>query len=254
MRQVPQNLNSDPMQPSLSPVVLVGSGRLAKHLQNYFELAKIPYWSWSRRFSDEKDLNDKISNSESVLLAVSDSAIPELVAHCHRQSEKKQIVHFSGALNLKGAWSAHPLMTFSNELYDLKTYQEIHFVLEQASPNLPQLIPGLTNKYSFLAPEMRAKYHAACVLSGNFSVLLWEYFFAKLKGEFKLDAQIAIPYMRQIEKNLEQAAGHHSVLTGPLVRGDLKTIDLHLEALAHEPMHKVYQAFVEMYQKTKDAI
>jgi predicted short-subunit dehydrogenase-like oxidoreductase (DUF2520 family) len=247
MRQVPQNLNSAPM-------LLIGSGRLAKHLQNFFELENIPFWTWSRRFSDEKDLLHKISRSSRLLFAISDSALPDLLNRYHDQIQNKHVVHFSGATTIKGAWSAHPLMTFSHHLYDLETYREIHFVLEKASPKLSELIPGLKNKFSYLAPEMRAKYHAACVISGNFSVLLWEYFFTKLSGEFQLDPQIAIPYMRQIEKNLEKAIGQKSVLTGPLARGDQKTIDSHLEALATEPMHKVYQAFVEMYQKTKDAI
>ncbi len=255
MRQVPQKLRhalEENLNSSSSAILLIGSGRLAKHLQNYFELEKILFLAWSRASSSNEDLQQKIAQSTHILLAISDSALIE-VCKKHEFVGKK-LVHFSGALFVPGVPSAHPLMSFSNQLYDLETYRSIHFVLEQGAPPLSELIPGLKNEFSYLENEKRAQYHALCSMSGNFSVILWEYFFKKLSSDLNLSPRIALPFMKQIEKNLEAALGKTSVMTGPLVRGDFQTIDLHLKALGSDPMAKVYQAFVEAYQQTKDVL
>ena len=67
-------------------------------------------------------------------------------------------------------------------------------------------------------------------MSGNFSCLLWQKFFASLEHEFNLPPAIAFPYLIQQMNNLlhdPQAA-----LTGPLVRNDKDTIEKNLAALA----------------------
>ncbi len=244
MRQVPQNLNS-------SVLLLVGSGRLAMHLSYYFELEKISFKTWSRKSQDSFEL--KSLGSQIVLLAISDAALAEFV-HSHRELLKDKIcLHFSGALQVEGAWGVHPLMTFSDQKYDLEIYRSIHFVLEKGAPALRELIPQLANPFSYIANEKRALYHALCSLSGNFSVLLWEYAIQRFEKDLGLNGQALTPYLRQTSANIEGfAKTQKSVLTGPLVRKDFGTIEKHLAALSNDPMKQVYEAFVKFYQLSRE--
>ncbi len=249
MRQVPKKVNS----PS---ILLVGSGRLAKHLCHYFELEKIAFDKWAREKQNKTKIDPKILNAEVVLLAISDSALGDFIKEHQELLKGKVCLHFSGALQLLGAWGMHPLMTFSNDLYSLETYRAIHFVIERGAPPLTETLPQLSNRYSFLDPEKRAKYHAICVMSGNFSVLLWEYAINNFEREFGLSGEDLIPYLQQTAENLQQFAKtktnlRKSVLTGPLVRGDFQTIEKHLVALNDDPMKLVYEAFVKTYQHSQ---
>ncbi len=240
MRQVPHILNS-------RPLLLIGSGRLAQSLSYYFDLEKIAFHLWSRRNGNLKDLQQKIDQAETVLLAISDSSLESFIEEHDLQD--KTCVHFSGTLTVKAAWSFHPLMTFSEETLSPETLRSMHFVLQEGSPSLNIL--GLKNPFSYLANDKRALYHALCAMSGNFSVLLWEYTIQRFEKDLGLKGEVLKPYLHKIFENLGEVASDRrlSVLTGPLARGDFGTIEKHLSALQGDPMKQVYEAFVSAYQQ-----
>lgn len=235
MRQVPRYL-------------IIGNGRVASHFQHYFSLLNLPYFSWKRNDA-LSTLNDYLSHATHVLLLISDQSI-EAFAIEHLQNYTGIVVHFSGSLVTSLAHGAHPLMTFNNTLYEKTQYDVIPFVLDQNAPAFSSLLPGLVNTHVRLAAAQKAKYHALCVLSGNFSCLLWKKLFDSLAHEFHLSPDVAHPYLKQQMQNLLQDSA--SALTGPLVRNDHEMMANHLAALSNDPFQKIYQSFIDVYQTTKE--
>lgn len=225
-------------------VLLIGSGRLAQHLQSYFQQIALPYLSWSRAQNDEADLLRKISLSSHVLIAIRDDALEEFISSHY--FEEKTVVHFSGSLVIPGAFGAHPLMTFGPETYDLETYKNIPFVLEKGAPALFKLIPDLENPFFFISREQKALYHALCVSSGNFTTLLWQKVFAEFEQTLHLPREVLYTYLDQIVANLK--SNSEAALTGPLARKDIKTIRKNLSALEGRELQDIYQAFVRSAQ------
>lgn len=258
LQNQPESLSdsASPFNNRLRSYLVVGKGRVARHMSRYFDLESLPFTRWSRQETMDA-FHAKARSASHILLLISDAAIePFHLEHLNTPFyQDKTIVHFSGSLVSSHIPGAHPLMTFPDELYPLETYRKIPFILEGADhgpwPTLADLLPGLGNPVGWLPPEKKTLYHALCVLSGNFSVLLWEKMFNAFENELGLTRDLAHPYLKQIADNLVSARPEQSVLTGPLVRDDKATIDKHLETLANDPFAGVYRAFVEGFQKSR---
>lgn len=158
-------------------------------------------------------------------------------------------VHFSGSLVTKKAWGAHPLMTFGNQVYTLDKYLAIPFVVDEKAPPFRELLPGIHNQHVRLSGQQKAKYHAACVMAGNFSCILWQKLFDTLQGEFGFPPNIADMYLKQQTENL--LSDYKTALTGPLARGDSETIEKNLKALSGDPFKAVYESFVKAYASSQ---
>ena len=236
----------------MSHYALLGGGRLARHMRHYLSLLNLPVSGWAR---DPKSalnthgiddararLRATIEPASHVLLLVSDAAIPEVIRRYPFLQEKK-LVHCAGALSFPGIAGAHPLMTFSNDLYDLERYREVPFVVESGH-RFGELLPGLPNPHFEIAPEHKARYHALCVMAGNFTQLLWQAVAARFDG-MDLPAAALEPYLRQVAENFIVARG--SAITGPLSRGDGVTIERNLGALAGDGLQGLYRAFLEFH-------
>lgn len=238
--------------PVFSSYLVVGNGRLARHIRHYFSLENIPFRSWYRQKTQD-ELRSELQNASHVLLAISDRAIEPFYAE-HPELAEKQCIHFSGSLVAKNIPSAHPLMTFANDLYDLETYRKIPFVIECGGPRFEELLPGLKNKSFEIVPEQKGLYHALCSLSGNFTIMLWEKVFLEFEQKLGLPKEVLIPYLQQIAANLANSSIETSVLTGPLVRGDQATIDRHFRVLNGDPYREVYAAFVAAHSASAKGV
>lgn len=227
----------------MTQYLIIGSGRAARHFSHYFEGLGLNFTIWNRHEPWPR-LQECLEKATHVLVLLPDSAI----AGFYQENLKnfgnvKTFVHFSGAHEFEGMVSAHPLMTFSETLYDLETYKQIPFVTTEAD-SLKEILPGLPNLAFRIPAEKKPYYHALCVLSGNFTTLLWQKMSSGLQS-LGLPADIQIPYMNQIFQNLE--TDRSGALTGPLARKDLKTIQANDQALKGDPAQKIYRAFVEVY-------
>ncbi len=160
-------------------------------------------------------------------------------------------IHCSGALSIPEAESAHPLMTFSDELYDLDTYKSIPFVTEVDRKSFSELFPELTNPSYKIDPVLKNQYHAWCSMAGNFTTILWTEFFNRLESGFGIDRSSAVPYLNQITANLHMT---DNPLTGPLARGDRATVRNHLKALENDDFVEVYNAFKCVFEKNRKEI
>jgi 2-dehydropantoate 2-reductase len=234
------------------PVFLViGDGRVARHFKHYFSLLNLSSQAWCRKESLQ-ELSEKITQSTHVLLLIKDDAIDAFI-QAHLSVHKELIlIHFSGSLISDYAYGCHPLMTFGMNLYERQHYQSIPFILDHDTPDLSILLPGLPNPQARLHKSLKSKYHALCVMSGNFSCLLWQHFFKCLENEFNLPSSIVFPYLQQQTQNLLLES--QSALTGPLARNDFLTIEKNLAALEGDPFKQVYESFVSSYQTMKSSL
>jgi len=221
---------------------IVGDGRVARHLAHYLSLLGISFSKWARRSDSEADLARKVDSSSHVVVLIGDSAIEEFVAQ-NLSDAKKTVVHFSGSLVSPAAYGAHPLMTFTEQLYPLDLYLKIPFILDDPSLAFEDMLPGLPNRHFRIEPELKPLYHALCVSSGNFTTILWDRFFEGIVDKLGLPSDVAFPYLDQISENLKNR--EVSALTGPLARGDLTTIKNNLRALEGDPLQKVYHGFLK---------
>jgi 2-dehydropantoate 2-reductase len=225
--------------------LLIGGGRVSRHFQFYFESLSLPFSSWSRSQGREA-LAIKALEASHVLLLIPDSAIEEFHSE-HHELHDRICVHFSGALVSDRLPGAHPLMTFSDRLYDLEIYRQLPFVLEKGRGSMAELLPGLPNPSVALDPEKKKLYHSLCAMAGNFTVILWEKVFVDFEIRLGLPKHVLLPYLLQTTENLSLSPMGTSVLTGPLVRGDQSTVTKHLEELAGDPFAGVYEAFVKAH-------
>lgn len=228
---------------------IIGDGKMARHFCHYLSLLKISYQQWSRTADPNyQHFENFIQHCNPILILISDAAIEDFIVN-HPNLKTKTLIHFSGRLVSGLAYGAHPLMTFSHSFYPLTTYQKIPFILENKAPPFSELLPGLNNPAFAINPELKAFYHALCVLSGNFTVLLWQKFFKELTTTFQIPKSMIYPYLEQTLLNLQENDQH--ALTGPLARGDQATIQANLQALKNDPFQKIYQAFLETFLAEK---
>lgn len=229
------------------PYLLIGNGRLAKHISHYFDLSGIPHLNWYRKSS--KSLSTLISQSQKILVLINDDEIENFISQNKKDFEENIWIHCSGLLSTPLAESAHPLMTFTNELYDLETYKQFPFITEKGRKTFVELFPELQNPSFEIEHELKPLYHAWCVMSGNFTTILWQRFFEVFEKQFKIDKEYSFPYLKMISENLMKS---NSPLTGPLARGDKKVIEKNLLALQDEPFAEIYRSFVNTFNKMKE--
>ena len=231
-----------------TPYLIIGNGRLAKHIAHYFDLSGIPYLNWYRKSSESLHL--LISQAQKILVLINDDEIENFISQNNNDFKHKTWIHCSGLLSTPLAESAHPLMTFSNSLYDLETYKSIPFITEKGRENFHDLFPELANINFPIKSELKPLYHAWCVMSGNFTTILWQRFFDILENDLGIYRKYAYPYLTKIAENLGTST---SPLTGPLARGDKKVIEKNLLALKDEPFVEIYRAFVNTHNKMKES-
>lgn len=227
--------------------LVIGNGRLARHLCHYFSLLNIPVQQWHRGQS-LSELQAKVAQASHILVLISDDALQGFISE-HLQDTKALIIHCSGSQVCIGAYGVHPLMTFGQALYDLAAYQQMPLLIDHDAPEISELLPGLSNPHQRLHTSKKAQYHALCVLAGNFSCMLWQKLFSDFEGKLNLPKELAHPYLKQQMQNLLTAP--EAALTGPVARQDHKTIAKNLEALSADPFQEVYESFVRCYQKTQ---
>ena len=233
---------------------LLGGGRLARHMHHYLSLLNLPASGWARDAKSASNthaiedasarLRATVEPASHVLLLVSDAAIPQLVAR-YPWLQEKTLVHCAGAVSFPGIGGAHPLMTFSGNLYGLAQYRQLPFIVERGYP-FDELLPGLPNPHFEIAPEDKARYHALCVMAGNFAQLLWQAVAGRF-DDMDLPAAALAPYLHQVTENFIAARG--SALTGPLSRGDSVTIERDLGALSGDGLQNLFRAFLEFHAK-----
>lgn len=206
--------------------------------------------------------NTEIANACDVIaIAVQDRLIGEAaqsVADRAGDLAGKLFFHTSGAdsssillpLEQKGAnvGSLHPLQTFPDIESAIDVLPDTSIFIEgggRGRDMLRFIAENLGAKVYVIAGEDKVYYHLAAVLVCNLFSALMEAGSGIMK-RIDIDFEPFIPIIRATMKNIE-AKGPLAALTGPIVRGDDKTISSHLAAMSDMPLHKeIYLALSKM--------
>jgi predicted short-subunit dehydrogenase-like oxidoreductase (DUF2520 family) len=245
---------------SIGTIGFIGSGAAASALAHAFAAAGLRVRSVSsRRLERANALAASLPNCigiadpqavahicDTIFLAVPDQAI-ESVCRTFTWRPGQVVLHCSGALSLDllasaaeaGAFigSMHPLQTFAGQPEDAERISGSVIGIEADEPlrgHLADLAEQIGARPIFLTAESKVLYHASAVMISNYSVTLaalaaelWESF-----GTPRDDALRALlPLLTGSVTNLH-TAGLPDALTGPIARGDVKTVASHLDALA----------------------
>lgn len=234
--------------------LIVGNGRLARHLCFYFDHLSLNYTQWYRdKDKTQSNFSDYAKQADRILLAISDKSIEPFILS-HPDIPKHKWLHLSGALSIPGIYSAHPLGSFGEKLNPVSWYRDLFFIIEQSSENnisdnkLSDLLPGLPNASATLSSKDKPYYHSLCVLSNNFSTILFQKLFSGLEQDLGIPKEAAYVYLQQTIFNLKHT---DNPLTGPLARKDNLTIQKNIEALQNrqDKFSDIYQAFVNLTQQ-----
>lgn len=152
--------------------------------------------------------------------------------------------------------SLHPLQTFPNLDASIRAIPGSHFFIEgdpRAAAALLQLAKAVGGRPVRIAPEAKTLYHAAACVASNYLVALVDA--ALAIGEAagiaprKLLPALA-PLLRATVENV-LAFGPERALTGPIARGDTRTVARHLASLrrADPELARLYSALA---RRTED--
>lgn len=188
-----------------------------------------------------------------VILTVPDDeieAVAEELADSSLEWQDRFVFHCSGlhtseslkSLEMKGALAAslHPVQSFPQKKPDPGAFKDIFFGLEGKQKAL-NLAIGITRqlggKFFIIDAPDKPLYHIACSMASNFLATLLDTATEVLSqiGLSKSTAsQVLFPLVQGTLQNVNKFnAG--TALTGPVTRGDEKTIAKHLEALQKYP-------------------
>lgn len=224
-------------------VLIIGSGRLAKHLHHWNLLQPLPnqILSWNRS-EDARLLPGLVSQADLVWLAISDSAIQDFFEK-HLCVGGKMVVHFSGALADDRMLCAHPLMSFPIDILPDAAYKAAWFAISGADI-LTDMMPGFTNSSFLVSAKSKPLYHALCVVAGNFPQLLWNEV-DQTRQQLNIPEAAFSVYLQQSLNSFLHLKSKS--LTGPLIRHDQITMDKNKNALVNTKLQTIYAAFIKEF-------
>jgi 2-dehydropantoate 2-reductase len=223
--------------------LILGAGRLSRHMARYFGLIDIQFKTWSRKDGDLTRLLNSSPPNSKILFLVSDDQIEPLKNQYDFKGHT--LIHCSGSKVIEDMFSAHPLFSFSaKELHSLEVYESIPFITEKNQPSLREIFPELKNRSFAIEPKLKPLYHAFCVASGNFTQILWAEVQGRMTQKLGLPSDVLGAYLDSVYWSLRRNSD--TALTGPLARKDFGTIRSNLKALEGDELRDIYRAFLKL--------
>ncbi len=195
------------------------------------------------------------SASSLFIIAVTDNAIESIASEIVLPDET-MAVHTSGSVSmstleltaLDHIGVLYPLQTFSKE--SRMKFSEVPLLVESNSEEgqaqLQEIASTLSSKVSVVNSEDRLRIHLAAVFANNFTNHMID-IASRLMDNNDLDFEILKPLIREtIEKALDKNPSEAQ--TGPVIREDTETIQMHLEQLDFRPRYQ------ELYQLISESI
>ncbi|MEL6539115.1 MAG: Rossmann-like and DUF2520 domain-containing protein [Bacteroidota bacterium] len=190
-----------------------------------------------------------------LIMAVKDDAIPYATGEAI-VGNNTLLVHTSGSKPLSALGYAsttrrgvfYPLQTFSKDRkIDL---QQVPILVEAEHPEDERLLLGLgksiSKQVTSISSADRAKLHVSAVFACNFTNHLLTISQQIMRNE-RLDFSLLKPLIAEtLSKSLE--IGPENSQTGPAVRGDVETLEKHMQFLERAPK------LAEIYQKLSQHI
>ncbi|MDZ7715419.1 MAG: DUF2520 domain-containing protein [Balneolaceae bacterium] len=189
--------------------------------------------------------DDQIEDVAHKLSALNDSYQDYFFVHCsgNKSSDVLQLLSERGA----SVASFHPLQTITtHSVPDI--FEGIYFDIQgdqEAVSILGAMAEKLGAQWFEISADAKPYLHAAAVMSSNYLISLLKAS-ADIAEMGEIDSGLARKaLMPLVEHTLENAAGNElsDVLTGPIARGDIKTVEEHVKRL--EPN----SALLALYKK-----
>lgn len=196
------------------------------------------------------EIPDILNQSDVVIISVRDERIKEVVERLVREKRlgKNQVLlHTSGANasgdilaaarpHVKALGTLHPLVSFADPRLAVEGMRTVAFGLEgdPVARGVAGKLVGLLGARSVVLDSKNlALYHAGAVMVSNYVVAL-----ADLGKSLLVEAGVPadqalpalIPLMTSVVQNLAQV-GLPGALTGPVERGDVSSVERHLDIL-----------------------
>lgn len=249
-------------------VVIIGAGNVGGHLAKRFEnqgvdVVQILTRHWAKHEPLHHQLKaefittfDRLNASaDAYILAVNDDAIEEVAAQIKLHlGTDKLLAHTSGAT------PSTILSAFTNRfgiLYPLQTFSEKR---AQDWTNLPvcvdanerddlhllhHLAEALSPKVYAITDQQRAILHVAAVFVNNFSNYLFQ-IAEEIANKEHIPFELLKPLIVETAAKV-QTQSPKVMQTGPARRGDMATIQKHLQYLEQYPdYHTLYQTFTDL--------
>ncbi|MFT5570653.1 MAG: putative short-subunit dehydrogenase-like oxidoreductase (DUF2520 family) [Cyclobacteriaceae bacterium] len=184
-------------------------------------------------------------DTECVIIAVNDDHIGSIL-HEYSVPTDCTIVHTSGTQPLqtltdhsKYTGVIYPLQTLTQGVPEAHIPLYLESNSKQAETTVKQLASLLSDTFSFATSEERRVIHLSAVFASNFvnhQLLLAE----EILRYVNLPLAILEPLVRQ---TIEKAIKHGPLIaqTGPAIRNDLKTIQLHESMIHQEAALSIYK-------------
>ncbi len=248
------------MKPSFA---IVGCGKVGTALAIFLTRAGYrPAGFASKNLSSAKHVADMVLSdhfsdvpwditryADVVLITSPDSAIKDTCDAISQHAgfaDNAVVMHCSGALASSalssaktcGAWigSMHPLQSFASADHKANPFQGIIVSIEGEDPAVQAaktIAIDLGGKVVTLRTEAKTLYHASAVVASNYLVTLLD-LAVRLIEEAGVDRRDAFnllkPLIEGTLSNIENV-GVQKALTGPIARGDIKTVEKHIEEI-----------------------
>jgi len=212
------------------PFAVVGAGRLGTAVVAALRSAGFPVSGPHGRSYSGRDQRGRVDAA--VLLCVPDDAIATAAAAV---LDGPLLGHCSGVSGLdvfgtREGFSVHPLMTVTRDGAD---FRGVWAAISGSTPRALQTATALADALALRPVEVddadRAAYHAAASFAANFLVTV-ESAAAELISTAGLNREVLVPLARAALENWVK--GGPSALTGPVARGDVRTVERHREVVA----------------------
>lgn len=199
------------------------------------------------------DNSQAAAGSQLVFITVPDDSVVQVAQELAGSGQDWSgvcFIHCSGlltsaaleSLERKGAHiaSLHPVQSFAEKSADGNSFQGIFFGLEGspgAMETAEKLAQDLGGQCLHLSPEEKPLYHTACSMASNLLVPLLHQaaeLLPKAGMSVSKREDILLPLVQRTLQNVKKLDAT-TALTGPIARGDEKSIQLHLKALQDHP-------------------
>lgn len=245
---------------NIEKIAVIGSGNAGTYFLQHLRAKGLVVKGYARvtseRFSALQEYHNH-PNYDLTLICTSDEAIAEVSANF--PVVEGIIAHVSGVANLSDIDNKHPHPAVFYPLMSLTPdaapdLARIPFCIEAAEADTEHALQALALQLGASSYRMdankRAYLHLAAVVSQNFSNFL----FGKAKNildKQKIDFKLLLPLLQQSLERL-QTSDPRAVQTGPAVRGDLSTLQKHLQLIEDDDLKEIYRLLSLNIQQAHD--
>ena len=246
------------MKDSIQKVSIVGYGNVGSHLANVFRLNGVEVSEILVRESNtNNDFHfitdfEQLAPHQLVIVCVPDDQIANVL---NVIPQSCPVAYTSGATNLTSVPKRehlgvfYPLQSFTKGVDVL--FSEVPLFIEGTTKKFEQQLFDLAKRISrnvkYANSEERMKLHVAAVLVNNFTNHLFHLSKTYLDGQ-SLHFDDLKPLIAETIRKIEHESPYNAQ-TGPARRGDVKTINQHLELLTGIE-REIYALITKSIQKT----